>query len=448
MYIGLIISFVATFFCADHAWPGMIDGATLRTLGVFACLVSSPLFAMLAIRPIVRAIVTDDGILKGTCGAAFRRVRQIHLAIYLASVGFALGLFGWAQLVRVEWQLDRMLLIDELLLLVPVVVPVVISWALFWRVESVAATYREQAGLDSVAVPPRHVYVFLQARHYLGLLLVPVLIIVAAEDTVQIVAPNALEGPHAWLVHMVPLGILLTLFPAIIRLIWRTERLADGPLRDRLELLAKTAKLRLRDILVWRTEGTVANAAVAGIIPRLRYVLLTDALLEQLSDEQIEAVFAHEMGHVRRHHLLLRVLAVVAPIALWVGIDSVFVEAWPPFIVPIVIVGCLLIVLAWYCRLLEHQADLWACRTIGDGSGRLARKSVESLCRALISLSSPTEAARAKRTWLHPSIDRRVGLLCDYCDDDSARQQFERRLTYLSVALALGMPMVALLFLF
>ena len=47
----------------------------------------------------------------------------------------------------------------------------------------------------------------------------------------------------------------------------------------------------------------MGNAAVMGLFPRVRYVLLSDLLLETMSDKQIEAVFAHELGHVVHKHL-------------------------------------------------------------------------------------------------------------------------------------------------
>jgi len=47
----------------------------------------------------------------------------------------------------------------------------------------------------------------------------------------------------------------------------------------------------------------MGNAAVMGFIPRFRYVLLSDLLLETMTDEQVEAIFAHELGHVMHRHL-------------------------------------------------------------------------------------------------------------------------------------------------
>ena len=47
----------------------------------------------------------------------------------------------------------------------------------------------------------------------------------------------------------------------------------------------------------------IVNAAVMGIVAPLRYVLITDAMIEQMDDTKIEAVFGHEAGHVKHHHI-------------------------------------------------------------------------------------------------------------------------------------------------
>jgi tetratricopeptide (TPR) repeat protein len=45
------------------------------------------------------------------------------------------------------------------------------------------------------------------------------------------------------------------------------------------------------------------TAGVMGLIKPFRYLLITEALLEFLSPEEVDAVVAHEIGHVRKKHL-------------------------------------------------------------------------------------------------------------------------------------------------
>src|SRR5581483_9722513 len=103
--------------------------------------------------------------------------------------------------------------------------------------------------------------------------------------------------------------------------------LPAGPLRSRLEGTARRLGFRCNDILVWGTHGGVANAMVAGVVPWLRYVILTDRLMTELTPDEIEAVFGHEMGHAKHHHMLLYLgfLAVSVMLlgVIWVWVASV-----------------------------------------------------------------------------------------------------------------------------
>jgi STE24 endopeptidase len=58
-----------------------------------------------------------------------------------------------------------------------------------------------------------------------------------------------------------------------------------------------------------------------GFLRPLRYILLTDALLESLPQRQIEAVMAHELAHIRRHHIPWMMLLLLSAGALltWTG---------------------------------------------------------------------------------------------------------------------------------
>ncbi len=97
--------------------------------------------------------------------------------------------------------------------------------------------------------------------------------------------------------------VILAAMPAVLVRAWSTVRLGAGPLRERLEELCRVHGVRVRALLVWRTHNAMVNGALIGIVPPLRYILLTDALLGSLPLRQVEAVMAHEVAHARRHHL-------------------------------------------------------------------------------------------------------------------------------------------------
>jgi STE24 endopeptidase len=105
-----------------------------------------------------------------------------------------------------------------------------------------------------------------------------------------------------WLVVTVVLGQLVPVI--IVPLFYKVTRLDDAPLLDRLHRLAEGTGLRVEGIyrLDLSAETRKANAALAGL-GRTRRVLLGDTLLAQFTPEEIEVVFAHEVGHHVHRHL-------------------------------------------------------------------------------------------------------------------------------------------------
>jgi STE24 endopeptidase len=99
------------------------------------------------------------------------------------------------------------------------------------------------------------------------------------------------------------LGLLALVLPALLARLISSE-LPAGPQRDRLEGLARALRLRYREMRLWKTGGRGLNAMVVGLTPGTRRIFVTDGLLRALAPHEVEAVFCHEAGHARRHHLL------------------------------------------------------------------------------------------------------------------------------------------------
>ena len=101
------------------------------------------------------------------------------------------------------------------------------------------------------------------------------------------------------------LFIVTIVGPAMIQKLWQCKPIEKGRLRTLIENLCKRADLKYSNILYWPIfGGKMITAGVMGLVKRFRYILVTDALLNFLSPEEIEAVIAHEIGHVKKKHLL------------------------------------------------------------------------------------------------------------------------------------------------
>lgn len=93
--------------------------------------------------------------------------------------------------------------------------------------------------------------------------------------------------------------------PAIIKQFWRCKPLENSYARSRIESLCSKAGLDYEDILYWPIfGGKMITAGVMGLVKRFRYILVTNALLSLLEPEELDMVIAHEIGHIKRKHLI------------------------------------------------------------------------------------------------------------------------------------------------
>lgn len=98
------------------------------------------------------------------------------------------------------------------------------------------------------------------------------------------------------LAHLAPV-VLLPLF-------YELTPLTRDELRDRLMALANRAGTRIAGVFEWRLSDRTkkANAALAGI-GRTRRILVSDTLLAEHSDDEIEVILAHELAHHVHHDI-------------------------------------------------------------------------------------------------------------------------------------------------
>lgn len=105
-----------------------------------------------------------------------------------------------------------------------------------------------------------------------------------------------------WLAVTLVLGRLLPVL--VLPLFYKVTRLEDAALAERFRRLSEGTGLTVEGVyrLHLSAETRKANAALAGL-GRTRRVLLGDTLLEQFTPDEIEVVFAHEVGHHVHRHL-------------------------------------------------------------------------------------------------------------------------------------------------
>jgi len=446
MQFLLTLAVVAAVSIAETAPARPIGNAAVRLTLALAAMGAVALFAAIGSHGIAKRLryqqAPQPELLRH-----FNMLRAVHAALWLTAAGGILYCLGWTQLVRFDWRLNGVFLADDLLILTPVVLPLVLSWIAFYEVD---CCLNAPAGGATCWWAGLRRYLALHARHYLGLLLLPILGLLALQDAARLAWPGLLKSDQAWMLFVPLLALIFVLFPVLLRHVWRTEPLPAGPLRDRLLEISTRWGFAPRQILVWHTDDLVVNAAVAGFVPPLRFVFLTDALLQRFTAEEVAAVFSHEVGHIRHHHLWERLLVMLLPILSWYGGQHVLPQAFAQVtrqigalglgalgqtavLAPLAMVLYALTIFAAYCRKLEFEADLFACRMMAPEGSDTTQTGVDSgitqFVRALEKLALHSAGGRRASAWLHPSVEERVQFLRGVHSNPQALAQFNSRIS-------------------
>ncbi len=182
--------------------------------------------------------------------------------------------------------------------------------------------------------------------------------------------------------------VMLVLAPIIILPLFnKFTPLAEGSLRERLLALGQRTGFTARTIQVMdgSKRSRHSNAFFTGF-GRFRKIVLFDTLIQQLSEPELEAVLAHEIGHYKKRHIP-KMLAWSA----FTTLAGFFVLSWfakqewfyrgfgfpyePGRIAPALLLFALLAgtvtfwlspLAHWWSRKYEYQADAYAARTMNE----------------------------------------------------------------------------------
>lgn len=138
---------------------------------------------------------------------------------------------------------------------------------------------------------------------------------------------------------------------------------------QRLAVLADRTGVTVRGRMIPGRARKLANAAQAGWLPGLRYVLITDYLLDELTTGQVDAVVAHELGHGFHHDVRARQFRACVQMAP-VGMLVLAVAQQQPLLTAagVILIAGLLVTARWRANRLMRQelaADDLAAAAVG-----------------------------------------------------------------------------------
>jgi STE24 endopeptidase len=461
MQLLLILAIVAAATTSDSLPNRPVPDGGLRLALALVTVALVTAFPLAAAYATVRALRHDFASRRRSM-RRFRQLRTVHTMAWVAATVILLYGLGWAQMVRWNWHLDGLFLADDLLILLPVILPMFVAWEALDKVERAAEAQVLRATPSPTTALRDRGLLGLQVRCHLLLVLLPVLTILAIQDAIRLLWPQMVTARYGAIACLAGLVGLVIGFPWLLRHAWRAESLPAGPLRTALRNDCCQWRIAVSDVLVWPTGGCVTTAAVSGLIPALRYLILSDGLVERFDAQAVQAIAAHEAGHIRHRHLWLRTMALVAPmILLFVATrhgpgqipfvrDAIALFGGDPRPLAAVamlvgIGGYAVFVFGPYCRLLEHQADLFACRALHETEGRIVTRHTEmapaGTARFLTTLERIGVANRLRRhksSWLHPSTAERAALVTALRANPQRRQRFARKMRYLGLLVTLA----------
>jgi STE24 endopeptidase len=235
-------------------------------------------------------------------------------------------------------------------------------------------------------------------------------------------------GPGFWIYAWVLITvfiIFMNLFYSklIVPLFNRQTVLEEGKLKAAIERYAKSVGFELKNIFVidGSKRSTKANAYFSGF-GREKRVALFDTLIADLKEEEIVAVLAHEVGHYKRHHILINLFASVMNTGLTLFLLSVFINnpgvglaigvTHPSFHAALIGFGILYspisevsgLFLNYLSRRFEFEADAFARKTF---KGQPLISSLKKLSRKNLSNLTP-HPAYVFVHYSHPPLKDRI----------------------------------------
>lgn len=227
-----------------------------------------------------------------------------------------------------------------------------------------------------------------------------------------------------WVIFMGLFVFFAQIAPVVLfPLFYKFAPLQNDELKARLMRLGERSGTRVRGVYEWKLseKSKKANAALTGL-GSTRRIILADTLLQNYSNDEIEAVLAHELGHHVHGHMvkMIVVQALVTLAGFWAanavlryaideqGMFQHLADFANLPLLALVASGLSLLLmpaLNAYSRFTERQADLYCWKCVADVTPYIT--AMEKLARQNLSESHPSRLVELL-FHSHPPISKRI----------------------------------------
>jgi STE24 endopeptidase len=485
----ILLVFALTAACLPVDWPAPLFGGGLETAATFTITaVSLSLVAAFALRTWVIRTLQRSPDRKIEVAQVYGRLRRRLFFTNMGMVATCVLVFGWGWLTKklllVDWGgQERLAPFAELAVPLPYFVILFSAWLTYFDVERIL--HRTTVlGPTNKEFWSRIGYFLNHLRQFALLVMLPVMLFVTQQTAARFL-PETAQSDWYRLGTVFAVPLLVLFMPLLIKPFLGLKSMPTGPVRMRLEVLAKRLHFHCADFLLWPTHGAMANAMIVGLLPPVRYVIFTDRILDELPPDELDAVFGHEVGHAKHGHIWLYVVFLALSITTLAAslllldqqLDAAgvelpkWVEGW--FALPPVILAAsyIFLVFGFLSRRCERQADVYGCRAVscvnpnclGHDEDTVYPEQAQGLCATgirtfinalqrvdLINGNIAYEDDRARtfgavikgffkwlKSWQHSTMSRRMAFLRSLIGNPQNEQRFQWSVTVLRWGLLL-----------
>ncbi|MDL4838915.1 M48 family metalloprotease [Aquibacillus rhizosphaerae] len=208
--------------------------------------------------------------------------------------------------------------------------------------------------------------------------------------------------------------LLLITYPYLMHFSLRAKQIESEEKKK--AIVAFINKQNIRNVKVYQfssKRSKFANAMIIGVFTKR--IFISDYLLENLSTEETCSILAHELGHLKKKHLLIKAILLFFAIPLFTGIGYILDEMEALFgfkiPIPVGVIGMLGSLIAYLgfiflklSKIQEYQADKYALDIGVDKDVYLA---------ALIKVTELNDSVKSVNNLdellgTHPSLENRI----------------------------------------